>query len=172
MSKERRKGNHPALPTLPLYTIHLPPSNHSSCSNIPSESHPMILHTTTITPYQYNYATLPDVATPRTTSLSYQIVPPLSHCILRIFQRLRLSVIQYLAQHPRIPIIVLKYLCTSLNCNSIPFGGLGHPSIFSNGPGFRGYHWWNSSTYCWPSTIFAGSEVKQSYLVHLVRYCN
>jgi hypothetical protein len=29
-----------------LYTIHLPPSNHSSCSDVPSESYPMILHTT------------------------------------------------------------------------------------------------------------------------------
>ena len=45
-SKERRKGNPPTLSTLSLYTIHLPPSNHSSCSDVPSESHPMILHTT------------------------------------------------------------------------------------------------------------------------------
>jgi len=45
-SKERRKGNPPTLSALSLYTIHLPPSNHSSCSDVPSESHPMILHTT------------------------------------------------------------------------------------------------------------------------------
>ena len=45
-SKERRKGNPPTLSTLSLYTIPLPPSNHSSCSDVPSESHTMILHTT------------------------------------------------------------------------------------------------------------------------------
>ena len=45
-SKERRKGNPPTLSTLSLYTIRLPPSNHPSCSDVPSESHPMILHTT------------------------------------------------------------------------------------------------------------------------------
>jgi len=45
-SKERRKGNPPTLSTLSLYTNRLPPSNHSSCSDVPSESYPMILHTT------------------------------------------------------------------------------------------------------------------------------
>jgi len=45
-SKERRKGNPPTPSTLSLYTIRLPPSNHSSCSDVPSESYPMILHTT------------------------------------------------------------------------------------------------------------------------------
>jgi len=69
-SKERRKGNPPTLSTLSLYTIHLPPSNHSSCSDIPSESHPMILHTTPLFLYRNNHATSPDVATPQLTSLS------------------------------------------------------------------------------------------------------
>jgi len=45
-SKERRKGNPPTPSTLSLYTIRLPPSNHSSCSDVSSESYPMILHTT------------------------------------------------------------------------------------------------------------------------------
>ena len=45
-SKERRKGNPPTPSTLSLYTFLLPPSNHSSCSDVPSESYPMILHTT------------------------------------------------------------------------------------------------------------------------------
>ena len=70
-SKERRKGNPPTLSTLSLYTIHLPPSNHPSCSDVPSESHTMILHTTPLFLYRNNHATSPDVATPQTTSLSY-----------------------------------------------------------------------------------------------------
>ena len=45
-SKERRKGNPPTPSTLSVYTIRLPPSNHSPCSDVPSESHLMILHTT------------------------------------------------------------------------------------------------------------------------------
>jgi hypothetical protein len=45
MNKERRKGNPSTPTTLSLYTIPLPPSNHSPCSDVPSKSHPMILHT-------------------------------------------------------------------------------------------------------------------------------
>jgi hypothetical protein len=44
-SKERRKGNPPTPTTLSLYTIRLPSSNQFLCSDVPSESHPMILHT-------------------------------------------------------------------------------------------------------------------------------
>jgi len=56
--KREEKGNPPTPTTLSLYTIRLPPSNHCSCSDVPSESHPMILHTTpsfliiTTTPHQ------------------------------------------------------------------------------------------------------------------------
>jgi len=44
-SKERRKRKSSNTRTLSLYTIRLPPSNHFPCSDVPSESHPMILHT-------------------------------------------------------------------------------------------------------------------------------
>jgi len=103
MSKERRKGNPPMPTTLSLYTIHLPPSNHSPCSNVPSESHPMILHTTNTTPDQYNHAISSDIAIPHTTSLSYSIIPPPSRGFLRVSQRLRLSVTPFLP-HPYPPI--------------------------------------------------------------------
>jgi len=116
-SNEIRKEYHSIPPTLAAYTIHPPPGNHSLCSDVPSESHRMILHTTTITPYQYNHATLSNVATPQTTILSQQIIPPPSHWILRISQLLCSSVIQFLPQHPRIPIIIPKYLGTSSNLN-------------------------------------------------------
>jgi len=84
-SKERRKENHPMPPTLSLYTTCLPPFNHSSSSDVLSESHPTILHTTTVTPYQYNLATSSDITTPQTTFLWYQIIPPPSHRILCVF---------------------------------------------------------------------------------------
>jgi len=117
MSKERRKGNPPTPTTLSLYTICSPPPNHSSCSNIPSESHPMILHTTNKTSYQHNQAISPDVATPQTTSLSWQIIPPPSHCFLRVFQRLHLSITQFLPHHPNLSILSSKYLHVFLDHN-------------------------------------------------------
>jgi hypothetical protein len=69
-SKERRKGNSPTPTTLSLYTVRLPPSNHFLSSDVPSESHPMILHTINTTPYQYNHAISSNVATPQTTLFS------------------------------------------------------------------------------------------------------
>ena len=56
-SKERRKGNPPTPDNLSLYTLCLPPSNHSSCSDVPSEYPTLIVDTTntthidTITPH-------------------------------------------------------------------------------------------------------------------------
>jgi len=56
-SKERRKGNPPTPNNLALYTLRQPPSNHSSCSDVPSKYPTLILHTTnttllsTITPH-------------------------------------------------------------------------------------------------------------------------
>ena len=118
MSKERSKGNPPTPTTLSSYTICLPPSNHSSCSDITSESHPMISYTANTSPYRYNHATLPDIATPQTTFLSYQTIPPPSCRILRVSQCLCLSVTQFLPHHPWIPIIIPKYLCLSFNCDT------------------------------------------------------
>jgi len=48
-SKERRKGNPPIANNLSLYTLHLPSSNHPSCSEVPSKYATMILHTTNTT---------------------------------------------------------------------------------------------------------------------------
>jgi len=48
-SKERRKGNPPTPKNLSLYTLRLPPSNHSSCSDVPSKYATMIRHTSTTT---------------------------------------------------------------------------------------------------------------------------
>jgi len=49
MSNERKKGNPPTPNNLSLYTLRLPPSNHSSCSDVPSEYPTMILQTTNTT---------------------------------------------------------------------------------------------------------------------------
>jgi len=50
MSKERRKGNPPTPTNLAFYTLCRPPSNHSSCSDVPSEYPTLILPTTHTTP--------------------------------------------------------------------------------------------------------------------------
>jgi hypothetical protein len=118
--KKQEKENHPTPPTLFIYSSSLPLLNHSSCSDVPSESHPMILHTSTITPDQFNDVTLPDVATPQTTSISSQIIPPPSHYILRVSQCLCHCVRQFLPHNHRSTIIIPTYLCTSSNCDSIP----------------------------------------------------
>jgi len=103
-SKERRKGNPPTPTTLSLYTVCLPPSNHSPCSDVPSEPHPMILHTINIISYQYNHATSSDVATPQ-LFLDHS---KLYHHHLAVFrhvsQRLRLSVTYFHPHYHKIPI--------------------------------------------------------------------
>ena len=76
-------------------------------------SHDLTHHS--IIPYHNNHATSPDVATPQTTSLSYYIIPPPSRCFLRVFQRLRLSVIQFLPHLPYLSSIIPKYLRTFLH---------------------------------------------------------
>jgi hypothetical protein len=68
-SQGRRTGNRPTAKTLCLYPIWLQLSIHPPCLNIPSKYHPMIVHTTWAIPYQYNHATLSNIATPETTSL-------------------------------------------------------------------------------------------------------
>jgi hypothetical protein len=105
--------------TLSVYTYHLLPLNHPSCPNVPSESYPMILHTIRITPYQYNHATSPDIATPVTTFLPYKIPPTLSRHILCVSQCLRLSVTPFLPHHARNPTIISKFLLTPINRDSI-----------------------------------------------------
>jgi len=106
--------------TLSLYTIRLPPSNHSSCSDVPSKSHPIILHTTKITPYQYNHATSSDVTTPQTTSWSHRIITPPSCHILRISQHLRPPVTQLVPHHPPNSTRIPKYLYTFFNPSQYP----------------------------------------------------
>jgi len=49
MSKEKREWNPPMPNNLSMYTMQLPPSNHSSCFDVPSESSSMILHITNTT---------------------------------------------------------------------------------------------------------------------------
>jgi hypothetical protein len=113
-SKERRKGN-PSMPTtLSLYTVHLQLSNHSPCFDVPSESHPMSLHTISYSSYQYNHAISSDVVTYRTTSFSYQNIPPPSCRFFLVSQWLRLSVTQFLPHHLRVSAIIPKYLHTCL----------------------------------------------------------
>jgi hypothetical protein len=102
-SKERRKGN-PATPTtLSLYTIRLPPSNYSSCSDVPSKSHSMFLNAISSTSYPYNHTISSDFTTPQSTSLSEQIIPPPSPCFLRVSWGLRLSVTHFLLHPLHIP---------------------------------------------------------------------
>jgi hypothetical protein len=123
MSKQRRKGNAPAPTTLSVYTVRLPPSNHCSRSDVPSESHPMILHTTSKTLYQYNHTISSNVATPQSTSLLYLIIRPPSCRSLHVSQHLRLSVTQFL-QHPHYTSTFYpKYLRIFLRCDSIPLSG-------------------------------------------------
>jgi len=45
---------------------------------------------------------------------------------------------------------------------------LGSLRTFPKGPGFLSYSWLNSPTVCNPSTIFAGSHVRESYPVHCI----
>jgi len=90
-SKERKKDNPPTANNLSLYTVHLLPSNHSPCSDVPSKSFAMIFHTVNLIPYQQNHATSTDVATPGTTIFSLQIIPPPPHHILLLFPHLSTS---------------------------------------------------------------------------------
>jgi hypothetical protein len=131
MSKERRKGNPLTPTTLSLYTIHLSHSNHSSCSDVPSKSHPIIIHTTAITPDQHNHATSREVAPPQLRSFWYQISPPKSHHIPRASQCLRPYITQFLPHCPRFPITIPKYLCISLSCTMgfQLWGALEPPSV-------------------------------------------
>jgi len=94
-SKERRKGNPPTPSNLSLYTLRLPPSNHSSCSIVPSEYPTMVLHTT--------IATLISTSTPHHPTSQH--LKPLPHhnilyrhqltifpCHLRVYPHLLISV--------------------------------------------------------------------------------
>jgi len=98
-SKERRKRYPPMPTTLSLYTIHRPPLNHLPCSDVPAQSHPWIIHTISIIPYQFNHTTSPDVTIPLPTSLSYYIILPRSRCFLHISQPPHLSFTQFIL-HP------------------------------------------------------------------------
>jgi len=105
------------LTILSLYSVRRPLSNQSPCTDVSSESHHMVLHTTNITPYQYNHATSSDVATPQATSSSYQIMLPPAYLSLRVSHRLRCSVTQFVPHHPAILILTPLYLCTASNRN-------------------------------------------------------
>jgi hypothetical protein len=102
MSKERKKRNPPTQTTLSLYTVHPPPMNHSSRSNIPSEFHSMIWYSTGTIHYHSNHTILSDITAPQPTSLLYYIILQLPRRFLRIFQRLSLSIAQFLSPHHRI----------------------------------------------------------------------
>ena len=102
--QREKKGNPPAPRTLGWNTVRLPPSNHSSCSDVPSKPHPMILHTINITPYQYNHATSSDVATPQLFPYHNKLYHHHLAAFPRISQRLRLSVTQFPPHHRKIPI--------------------------------------------------------------------
>jgi hypothetical protein len=61
-------------------------------------------------PYRNNHAISSDVATPQPTSLSYKIILPPSRRFLRVSQRLRFSVTQFLPHHRENPFIIPKDL--------------------------------------------------------------
>jgi len=94
-SKDRRKGKPPTPNNLSLYTLHLLPSNHSSCSDVSSESPTTILHTTSTTVIS---TTMPHHPTSQhLRPLTYQNtlshhIPPTPSCHSHVSQRLCLSV--------------------------------------------------------------------------------
>jgi len=90
-SKVRRNRNPPIPNNLSSYTLCLPPSNLSSCSDVPSEYSLMIVHNINTTPYLHNHATSPNVAAPHTTSSFSQIRPPPSQNLLTPFPSLSTS---------------------------------------------------------------------------------
>jgi len=108
-SKERRKGNLPMPTTRSVYTVRLPPSIHSPCSDVPSEPHPMIVHTINITPDQFNHAISSDVATPQLFPYDNKLYRHHLAAFLRITQRLRPSVTRFLPYPHEIPIPTPKY---------------------------------------------------------------
>lgn len=79
-----------------IFTIYLPPSNQSSCSDVPSESHPTLLYVTSIHHHYFNHHTSPDVATPQTISISQYVILLNTCLILYVSQSLRPSVTQFL----------------------------------------------------------------------------
>jgi len=112
--KERRKGNPPTPTTLSLYTIRLPPSNHSPCSDVPSESYPMILHTT---PSSLIVTTTPHRLTSQHLKLLLYLTKLSRHPLAafpRVFQRLRLPLTQFLRHHKESFIAIPKYPYSNL----------------------------------------------------------
>ena len=118
-SKERRKGTSPTPNNLSLYTLHLPPSNCSSCSDVPSKYPTMILHTTN--------TTLFNMTTPQHPILQHLRPLPYHNKLYRhhlnifpshhrVYQHLRLSV----------TLISLYPPSTSAKCNLVqkPYANL------------------------------------------------
>ena len=115
-SKERRKGNPPTPNYLSLNTLRLPPSNHSSCSDVASEYPTMILHTTTTTA-----TTLINTTTPH--HLTSQHLKPLpyhnklyrhplttSSCHSHVPQHLRLSLTLIPSIRPILFLTTLQFI--------------------------------------------------------------
>jgi len=68
---------------LSVWTIHLPPSQHSIWSDAPFEHHPMNLHSLNTTPCWHNHASSPDLVTPHSNFWLYKMIPPASRCTLK-----------------------------------------------------------------------------------------
>jgi hypothetical protein len=107
--KREEECNPPALTTFSLYTISLPPSNHSLCSNVPSKFYLIILHTLNTT--LINTST-PHCLTSEHLSPFPSRTNPFRHHLatfLRTFQSLRRSVTQFLPQNLGISTIISKF---------------------------------------------------------------
>jgi len=64
------------------YSIHWPPSNYLSCSDVPSQSSLMTLPSDTEILYHYDHTILSNVVTPQPSSLSWSIIFPPLHNML------------------------------------------------------------------------------------------
>jgi len=123
MSKEKRKRN-PLIPNnLSLYTLHLPPSNHSSYSDVPSEYPTMISHTTNTTLIT---TTMPQH--PMSQHLSplpyhnklYRHHLLTSSCHLSIYHHFRFSITPIPSPHPIPFLSTLDHITRNPSPDSIP----------------------------------------------------
>jgi len=64
------------------YSIHWPPSNYPSCSDVPSQSSLMTLPSDTEILYHYDHTILSNVVTPQPSSISWSIIFPPLHNML------------------------------------------------------------------------------------------
>ena len=139
-SKERRTGNPPTLNNLSLYTLHLPPSNHSLCLDIPSEYSTMILHTTNMS--------LINTTTPHLLTSQHLRPFPyhnILHCHhltifphhLPIYSHLHLSETLSPSIHPMLFLNTFRYTTHSSSRDSIPLLGSTSSEKMSTQPWLR-----------------------------------